>query len=56
MNLGLMEKILSRIKNLMKKLLGIVVLSLLLSGNAYAQNLKFTKIINLDNPWGSSFY
>ena len=28
---------------------------MLLSGNAYAQNLKFTKIINLDKPWGSSF-
>ena len=39
----------------MKKLLGIVVLGLLLSSNAYAQNLKFTKIINLDKPWGSSF-
>ena len=39
----------------MKKLLGIMVLGLLLSGNAYAQNLKFTKIINLDKPWGSSF-
>ena len=39
----------------MKKLLGIVVLGLLLSGNTYAENLKFTKIINLDKPWGSSF-
>ena len=39
----------------MKKLLGILVLGLLLSTNAYAQNLKFTKIINLDKPWGSSF-
>ena len=39
----------------MKKLLGLVVLGLLLSGNAYAENLKFTKIINLDKPWGSSF-
>ena len=39
----------------MKNLLGILVLGLLLSGNAYAQNLKFTKIINLDKPWGSSF-
>jgi quinoprotein glucose dehydrogenase len=39
----------------MKKLLGIVILGLLLSGNAYAENLKFTKIINLDKPWGSSF-
>ena len=28
---------------------------MLLSGNAYAENLKFTKIINLDKPWGSSF-
>ena len=39
----------------MKKLLGIVVLGLLLSGNTYTENLKFTKIINLDKPWGSSF-
>ena len=39
----------------MKKLLGIVVLGFLLSGNAYAENLKFIKIINLDKPWGSSF-
>jgi quinoprotein glucose dehydrogenase len=39
----------------MKNLLGILVLGLLLSGNAYAQNFKFTKIINLDKPWGSSF-
>ena len=40
---------------IMKKLLRIVVLGLLLSSSAYAQNLKFTKIINLDKPWGSSF-
>ena len=39
----------------MKKLLGIVVLGLLLSGNTYAENLKFTKIINLNKPWGASF-
>ena len=39
----------------MKKLLGILVLGLLLGGNAYAENLKFTKIINLDQPWGASF-
>ena len=39
----------------MKKLLGIIVLGLLLSGNAYAKEFKFTKIINLDKPWGSSF-
>jgi len=37
------------------KLLGIWVLVLLLSVNVYAENLKFTKIINLDTPWGSSF-
>ena len=39
----------------MKKLLLKIVLGLLLSTNTYAENLKFTKIINLDNPWGSSF-
>jgi len=39
----------------MKKLLLKIVLSLLLSTNTYAENLKFTKIINLDKPWGSSF-
>jgi len=39
----------------MKKLLVKIVLSLLLSTNAYAENLKFTKIIDLDKPWGSSF-
>jgi len=39
----------------MKKLLVIIVLSLLWSGNTYSQNLKFTKIVNLDDPWGSSF-
>ena len=39
----------------MKKLLVKIVLSLLLSTNVYAENLKFTKIINLNKPWGSSF-
>jgi len=39
----------------MKKLLVKIVLSLLLSTNTYAENLKFTKIIDLDKPWGSSF-
>ena len=39
----------------MKKFLSIIVLSLLCSSNIYSQNLKFTKIVNLDNPWGSSF-
>ena len=39
----------------MKKLLLKIVLGLLLSTNTYAENFKFTKIINLDKPWGSSF-
>ena len=26
-----------------------------MTGNTYSQNLKFTKIVNLDDPWGSSF-
>jgi glucose/arabinose dehydrogenase len=39
----------------MKKFLIKIVLGLLLGTNTYAENLKFTKIINLDNPWGSSF-
>ena len=39
----------------MKKLLAKIVLLLLLGTNVYAANLKFTKIINLDKSWGSSF-
>jgi glucose/arabinose dehydrogenase len=39
----------------MKKFFSIIVLSLLCNSNIYSQNLKFTKIVNLDNPWGSSF-
>jgi len=39
----------------MKKAIAIIVLGFLLSGYAYPENLKFTKIINLDKPWGSSF-
>jgi len=39
----------------MKKFLIKIVLGLLLSTNTYAENLKFTKIINLDKPWGLSF-
>jgi len=39
----------------MKKLLLKIVLGLSLSTNTYAENLKFTKIIDLDKPWGSSF-
>jgi aldose sugar dehydrogenase len=38
------------------KLLGFFILALLLvGGNVYAENLKFTKIIKLNKPWGSSF-
>ena len=39
----------------MKKLLLKIVLGLFLTTNAYTENLKFTKIISLDKPWGSSF-
>ena len=39
----------------MKIFLAIIALSFLWSSNTYSQNLKFTKIVNLDNPWGSSF-
>jgi aldose sugar dehydrogenase len=39
----------------MKKFLAIIVLSFVWSENIYSQNLKFTKIVNLDKPWGSSF-
>ena len=39
----------------MKKFLIKIVLGLLLSTNTHAENLKFTKIVNLDKPWGSSF-
>jgi glucose/arabinose dehydrogenase len=39
----------------MKKILAIMFLVLLWSENTYSQNLKFTKIVNLDKPWGSSF-
>ena len=39
----------------MKKLLTKTVLFLLLGTNVYAENLRFTKIVSLDKPWGSSF-
>ena len=39
----------------MKRLLVKIVLGLLLGTNACAENIKFTKIIDLNKPWGSSF-
>ena len=39
----------------MKKFLIKIVLFLLLGTNVHAENLKFTKIVSLDKPWGSSF-
>ena len=39
----------------MQKFLVILVLLLLFGTNVYAKDLKFTKIIDLDKPWGSSF-
>ena len=39
----------------MQKVLAVLVLILFLGTNVFAENLKFTKIINLDKPWGSSF-
>jgi quinoprotein glucose dehydrogenase len=39
----------------MKKFLIKIILFLLLGTNVYAENLKFTKIVSLDKPWGSSF-
>ena len=39
----------------MQKVLAIIVLLLLFGTNVYTEDLKFTKIIDLDKPWGSSF-
>ena len=39
----------------MKKFLIKIFFFLLLGEKAYAENLKFTKIVSLDEPWGSSF-
>jgi len=39
----------------MRKLLAFIFLVLFWSENTYSQNLKFTKIVNLEKPWGSSF-
>ncbi|MDA7572640.1 PQQ-dependent sugar dehydrogenase [Candidatus Pelagibacter sp.] len=38
-----------------RKLLYAIVIFFFLSVNSFAKNLKFTKIIDLDKPWGSSF-
>ena len=38
-----------------QKLLYTIIIFLFLSINSFAKNLKFTKIIDLDKPWGSSF-
>ena len=38
-----------------RKLLYIIIVFFFLSVNIFAKNLKFTKIIDLDKPWGSSF-
>jgi glucose/arabinose dehydrogenase len=38
-----------------QKLLYTIIIFLFLSVNSFAKNLKFTKIIVLDKPWGSSF-
>ena len=39
----------------MKKFLLKIVFFLLVGTNVYAENLKFTKIVSLEKPWGSSF-
>ena len=38
-----------------RRLLRIIIIFLFLSVNSFSKNLKFTKIIDLDKPWGSSF-
>ena len=38
-----------------QKLLYTIIIFFFLSVNSFAKNLKFTKIIDLDKPWGSSF-
>ena len=37
------------------KLLYIAIIFFLLSVSSFSKNLKFTKIVDLDKPWGSSF-
>jgi hypothetical protein len=39
----------------MQKVLAFTVLLLLFGTNVYTEDLKFTKIVDLDEPWGSSF-
>ena len=38
-----------------RKLLYTIIIFFFLSVNSFAKNLKFTKIIDLVKPWGSSF-
>jgi aldose sugar dehydrogenase len=38
-----------------QKLLYIIIIFFFLSANSFSKNLKFTKIIDLNKPWGSSF-
>ena len=37
------------------KILHLIIIFFFLSTNSFSKNLKFTKIIDLDKPWGSSF-
>ena len=39
----------------MKALFYLVFLLIFSSSNSYSENYKFTKIIELNEPWGSSF-
>ena len=38
-----------------QKLLYTIIIFFFFSVNSFSKNLKFTKIIDLDKPWGSSF-
>jgi len=38
-----------------QKILHLIIIFFFLSTNSFSKNLKFTKIIDLDKPWGSSF-
>ena len=38
-----------------KKLILLIFFLFFFSTSSYSQNFKFTKIINLEDPWGSSF-
>ena len=39
----------------MKKLFFCLIILFCFSSNSYSKNYKFTKIIELNEPWGSSF-